>query len=112
MYKRILMMFTLLMALTFVLLSIDLVNTNITYSELDNLASEVGFYISKNGGINETIKNYVKKEMNATIKCPDDQCIKPKVGDTYFYILTKEFNPIILKTQNKISIKRSVIINE
>lgn len=108
--KKALLMLSLLCSSIMIFLSSDLFNNEVIYNELDSLSIQVGYYISKNGGINDTIKSYVKKEANATLSC-DEECIKPKVGDTYFYILSKEYNPIILRNKNIVKIKRSVVIS-
>ena len=111
MSRRIILMFSMLVAAFAFLLISDLVSIQILYSRLDNVAMTVGYHISKNGGINETIKAYVKKEVNANIYCAMDKCDAVKVGDTYEYIIAKEYVPIILpKQDNQILLKRSVVI--
>lgn len=109
--KRIVLMFSLLVASLGILLSSDLVTTEMIYSELDTMALTVGYYISKSGGVTESIRSYVQKEIQANIYCAMEECGAIKKGDTYFYAIEKEFVPIIYrKSDNKITLKRSVVI--
>lgn len=109
--KRIVVMFSLLCASLAILFSSDLLTTEMIYSELDSMAVTVGYYISKSGGITESVRSYVQKEINASIYCAMEECTAIEKGDTYFYIIEKPYTPIIYrKSKNIISIKRSVVI--
>lgn len=109
--KRIILMFSMLVASLAVLLSSDLVATEIIYSELDSMSVTVGYYISKSGGVTDSIRTYVKKEINADIYCAMDDCSAVQKGDTFFYAIEKPYTPIIFrKSGNKIVLKRSVVI--
>lgn len=104
-------MFSMLVASLAILLSSDLVSTEMIYSELDSMSTTVGYYISKSGGVTDTIRSYVKKEINADIYCAMDDCTAVQKGDTFFYVIEKVYTPVILrKSSNKISIKRSIVI--
>ena len=106
--KKIIIMFSMMAAAITSLLIADLASSQMLYGELDNMAATVSYQISVNGGINPTIKMYVKKEIDANIYASDpEQSVKK--GDIYFYIVEKEFTPIILQTKY-IKVKRSVII--
>lgn len=109
--KRIILMFSLLVAGVAMLLSSDLVATEMIYGELDSMAVTVGYYISKTGGVSDSIRSYVKKEIGADIYCAMEDCTAVKKGDTFYYIIEKDYTPVIYrKSNNKISIKRSVVI--
>lgn len=109
--KRIILMFSMVMATLAILLSSDLVSGQVITSELDTVAVTVGYYISKSGGINDSIKSYVRKEVDANIYCAMEECTSIKKGDTYFYIIEKPYTPILsIKNDNFIRIKRSVVI--
>ncbi|MCQ2792588.1 MAG: hypothetical protein MJ208_03600 [Bacilli bacterium] len=111
MAKRIVAMFSMLVAAVAILLSSDLVSSQMIYSELDTMSTTVGYYISKEGGVTEEIKTYVKKEINASIYCAMEECTAIKKGDTYFYIIEKEYAPILFRQKgNSIQVKRSVVI--
>lgn len=111
MSKRIIVMISMLVASFAFLLASDLVSAQMIYSKLDSVATTVGYYISKSGGINESIQAYVKKEVSGNIYCAMEKCESVKVGDTYEYIVSKDYSPIILPKQaNQILIKRSVVI--
>ncbi len=104
-------MFSLLVASLGILLSSDLVSTQMIYGELDSMAVTIGYYISKSGGVTESIRSYVRKEIDADIYCAMDDCSAIKKGDTFYYIIEKPYTPIIYrKSDNKISLKRSVVI--
>lgn len=109
--KKILILTSLLITSLAILLASDLVTTTTIYNNLDTVALTVASYIAKNGGINDSIKNYVKKEADANIYCTNEDCKSVKVGDTYFYVVEKEFTPIIISKNNStVRVKRSVII--
>lgn len=109
--KRIVLMFSMLVASLAILFSSDLVATEMIYGELDSMSTTVGYYISKSGGVTESIRSYVQKEINANIYCAMEECSAIKKGDTYYYIIEKDYSPVIYhKSENKISIKRSVVI--
>lgn len=109
--KRIVLMFSMLVASVAILLSSDLVATEMIYGELDSMSATVGYYISKSGGVTESIRSYVKKEINADIYCAMEDCTAIQKGDTFFYIIEKPYVAIIYrKSDNKITIKRSVVI--
>ena len=111
MSRRIVIMLSMLIASFAFLLASDLVSAQMIYSKLDSVATTVGYYISKSGGINETIQAYVKKEAEASIYCAMEECESVKVGDTYEYVIAKAYSPIILPRQeNQVLIKRSVVI--
>ena len=109
--KRIILMFSLLVVGVAMLLSSDLVATQMIYGELDSMAVTVGYYISKTGGVSDSIRSYVKKEINADIYCAMEDCTAVKKGDTFYYVIEKDYTPVIYrKSNNKITIKRSVVI--
>lgn len=108
--KRIVLMFSMLMAAVAILLSSDLVASQMIYSELDTMSTTVGYYISKSGGITDSIRIYVKKEMDANIYCAMEECSAVKKGDTYLYTIEKAYTPIIFLNTNAIQITRSVVI--
>lgn len=109
--KRIVLMFSMLIASVAIFLSSDLVATEMIYGELDSMSVTVGYYISKSGGVTESIRSYVKKEINADIYCAMEDCTAIQKGDTFFYIIEKPYTAIIYrKGDNKITIKRSVVI--
>lgn len=111
MVKRIIGIFTMLILAISILCVSDIISKQCILSELESVATTVGYYISKNGGITEQIKVYVKKEINAEIKCAMDGCESVKKGDTYFYILERKYTPIIIQQgESKVSIKRSIVI--
>lgn len=111
MAKRVILMFSMLVASIAILLSSDLVATEMIYGELDSMSVTVGYYISKSGGVTDSIRSYVKKEINADIYCAMEDCTFIQKGDTFYYIIEKAYNPIIYrKSNNKITIKRSVVI--
>lgn len=111
MAKRIVLMFSMLIASLAILLSSDLVATEMIYGELDSMAVTVGYYISKSGGITESIRTYVQKEIDADIYCDMEECTAIKKGDTYYYAIEKRYTPVIYrKSENKITIKRSIVI--
>ena len=109
--KRIILMFSMLVASLAILQSGDLVATEMIYGELDSMSVTVGYYISKSGGVTDSIRSYVQKEIQADIYCAMDDCTAVKKGDTFYYIIEKPYSPIIYrKSGNKIAIKRSVVI--
>lgn len=109
--KKIIMMLSFLMTGVAMLLSSDIVSSQIIYSELDNTALTVGYYISKSGTITDSIKQYVKKETGAKIYCGMEECKSVKKGETYIYILEKEYIPVVLQSDiRSIKIKRSVVV--
>lgn len=109
--RRIILMLSMLVASIAILLSSDLVSSQMIYSELDEISASAGYFISKDGGITQEVVQYVKKEVNANIYCAMDDCSSVKKGDTYFYIVEKSFTPIVLgKKDSLIQIKRSVVI--
>lgn len=111
--KRIVLMFSLLVSAVAILLSSDLVTTQMVYGELSSMAVTVGYYISKSGGITESVRTYVQKEINASIYCAMEECTSIKKGDTYYYNIEKEYHPVISwQNNNKITIKRSVVIGQ
>jgi len=111
MVKKIIAMLSIMFTGVSILLISDLVSSQIVYSELDNTSMTVSYYISKNGGITDSIKQFVKKEADAKIYCADDACGPVKKGDTYTYIIEKDFTPIVLSYEVKsIKVRRSVVV--
>lgn len=109
--KRIIIMFSMLMASLAILLSSDLVSTQMIYSELDTMSTTVGYYISKEAGISESVKEYVKKEAHADIYCGMEICTALKKGDTYIYVIERKITPILLhRGEDAVRIRRSVVI--
>ena len=112
MVKKIFFMLSMLVASFGFILSSDIISTQLIYRDLDNMSATMSSYIAKNGGITESIRGYVKKEINADIYCtmenPD-----VKIGDTYYYAIKKTYTPIILiNYANFIQVNRSVVIIE
>ncbi|MCQ2794453.1 MAG: hypothetical protein MJ207_03780 [Bacilli bacterium] len=111
MAKRIIFMGSMLLTTIAILLMSDLLGVQMIYDQLDNVAMTVGYYISKDGGITKDIQTYVKKEINAVIYTTLPEGTVVKVGDTYPYVIDKEYLPIVLgKNKNHISVERSVVI--
>ncbi len=109
--KRIVLMISMVVTAFAILLTSDLVSTEMIYGELNSMSVTVSYYISKSGGVTDSIKSFVQKEISADIYCAMDDCTAVKKGDTFFYIIEKEYRPIIThKSENKITIKRSVVI--
>lgn len=113
MAKKILAMISCLFVGISILISSDILSTQFIYTELDNISTNIGYYISKNGGITDSLRIYVKKEYNANVYCGLEDCSVIKYGDTYIYILEKNYDPIIINKKSKsIKIERSVIIGQ
>jgi len=111
MVKKTLAMISCLFVGVSILISNDILSTQFIYTELDNISTNIGYYISKNGGITDSLRIYVKKEYDANVYCGLDDCSSVKVGDTYVYILEKKYEPAIIKNNSKvIKIERSVVI--
>lgn len=109
--RRIVIMFSLLLTSLAILFASDLVITEMIYGQLDSMSVTVGYYISKSGGITESVRSYVQKEISADIYCAMEECTAIEKGDTYYYIIEKPYTPIIYReSKNTISIKRSVVI--
>lgn len=111
MAKRIILMFSMLVATIAILLTSDLIGSQMIYNQLDSVATTVGYYISKDGGISEGVLTYVKKEVNAKIYTTLPEGTIVKAGDMYPYVLEREYTPIILlANNNKVIVSRSVVI--
>lgn len=111
MFKKITTIICLFLSSIVILLTTDIINTQMVYNELDLTAINVGYLISKSGGITDSIVAYVKKEAGADIVCSGEGCTSPKQGDTYFYTISKNIVSVVLKNKVEcIKIKRSVII--
>lgn len=111
MVKKTLVMISCFFVAISILVSSDILSTQFIYTELDNISTSVGYYISKNGGITDTLSLYVKKEYDAKVYCGMDDCSSVKYGDTYVYILEKSYTPIVIsRNNNAIKIERSVVI--
>lgn len=111
MAKKLIILFALLCSSIAILLTADLLSLNLSYRELDQMATTISYYISKECGINESIKKYVKNEISAEIYCAMPDCSKIKIGDTYFYIIEKDYRSLFLNNgANSIKVKHSVVI--
>lgn len=113
MAKKVLTMFSFLFVAIAALICSDIVSIQLIHGELDNISTNIGYYISKNGGINDNLRIYVKKEYSANLYCGMEDCSHIKKGDIYTYILEKNINVIFMKNPtSSIKIERSVIIGQ
>lgn len=111
MVKKIIILSTFLFSAIGILLIADLISLNLSYHKLNQMATTISYYISKDCGINDSIKKYVKNEINAEIYCAMDDCSKIKIGDTYFYVIEKDYRSLFLNSTSKtIKVKHSVVI--
>lgn len=111
MVKKVLAMISCLFVGISIFISSDILSSQFILTELDNISTNIGYYISKNGGITDALSIYVKKEYDAKVYCGLEDCSSIKKGDTYIYILEKTYSPIIInKSNNSVKIQRSVVI--
>lgn len=112
MVKKIFTMASFLFISISILICSDILSIELLYGELDSISTNIGYQISKSGGISDSLKLYVKKEYDANVYCGMEECGHVKKGDTYIYILEKSFNPVFVYKSNPIiKIERSVIIS-
>lgn len=92
------------------LFGIDFLSIQLTYTSLDSISTTVSFKIAKAGKITESIENYVKEEINASIEAVYQNHSYQK-GSTYEYYLIKEYQPLIMNQEPlKLQIKRYAVI--
>ena len=92
------------------LFGIDFVSLQLTYTSLDSISTTVSYRISKIGGIDDTIKDYVRDEICAEIEAVYPGRVYNK-GSTYEYYLFKEFTPLFMSNSSKeLRIKRFTVI--
>lgn len=87
----------------------DIINLQLLYANLDAVAMTAGHLIVEYGGITASIAEFVENEADAAIYCVNN--CTPRYGDTYIYIVTTSYEPIVMSDEPmELSIRRSVVI--
>ncbi len=87
----------------------DIINLQLLYSNLDAVAMTAGHLIVEYGGITAAIVEFVESEADGTIYCVSN--CTPRFGDTYIYVVTTSYEPIVMSDEPmELSIRRSVVI--
>ena len=94
----------------------DLVMLQTVYTNLDSISETISFQIAKNGvdsdgDIDSSIKDYVYKTTGASITANNNGKVNFLEGDIFAYVLTKEYQPILLSTNPiKVSVSRYTVL--
>ena len=88
---------------------IDLIAIQVIYSDLDSKSVAISYKISKQGTVNEEVKNYIEETYLVSFRCISN--CSPLFGDTVTYIISKDYAPVIIKNETMtISIQRNAVI--
>ena len=93
----------------FFLLGVDLMCLQLTLSNLDAKSVNISYAISQKGTIDDELINNIDQRYNVEFECLSN--CSPMYGDVVDYIITSEYNPLIISNQvMRISIKRYAVI--
>ena len=99
---------SLLFVAMFTLLGADTMSIQYIYSNLDSKATNVAYYIAKNGVTNATV-NFIENEYNVTFTCLKN--CGAAVGSSVDFKISTKYKPIILsKDELTLSVTRQAII--
>lgn len=92
-----------------ILYGVDLFAVNSIKIALESRATTIGYQISKQGGLRESLVEELN-EQNMIISCVDD-CTYISVGEKITFQLTKYYTPIIISQEKLvISVTRTTIV--
>ncbi len=91
---------------------VDLVSMQYNYTNMDALSTNISYEISKNGCLSKEIINKYKNNYDIYLYPYDSDDKKYKEGESYGYVLEKDYSPIIISNSTiKLRIQRFTIIN-
>ena len=88
---------------------LDLISIQFIYNDLDAKSIAISYKISEYGTIDDTLKNYIESTFDVDFKCKSN--CSPMFGDVVTYVISKDFDPIIIKDQTMVvSVERTAVI--
>ena len=88
---------------------IDLILIQSIYSELDSISVSISYRISQGATMDDTFKQNIYSEYNATFECIENS--NPRFGDQVTYTLSKDANTLFINRNDlKLTIKRYAIV--
>ena len=88
---------------------LDIINIQFIYNDLDAKSIAISYKISEYGTIDSQLKNSIETTFDVSFKCTSN--CSPIFGDVVTYVISREFNPIIIKDQTMVvSVERTAVI--
>lgn len=82
------------------------------YYDLDAVALNAGYLISKRGGINDEVREFVKNECDGIIESVGVEEDFAPIGSLFTFKITKHNTAVVNYFKNTISVTRSVILGK
>ena len=88
---------------------LDLISIQFIYNDLDAKSVAISYKISQYGTINNTLTQNIEETFKVDFRCTSN--CSPLFGDTVTYVISKQYQPLIVQTDTMtISIERNAII--
>ncbi|MCI1244438.1 MAG: hypothetical protein LKG11_00550 [Bacilli bacterium] len=86
----------------------DLYSLQLIHADLDAVALQAGYQISRSNGLTSAIEDYVKESSGASIKALSSEAY---FGAEYKFVVYKDYAPLIIQSQTMVvSVTREAIL--